>query len=129
MKGRKKAVCLSSPKAYIQVFKYIQVYNDEILCHTDQVHSVPVQQMGNYQDYLKKQPAPLRELETSPARLHTFGNPFKVKVRPKKKKQNIFCARILLVFENYTSIFEESKTDDLKALYYKHMIIRMEGNK
>lgn len=49
--------------------------------------------------------------------------------KAKKKKQNIFCARILLVFENYTSIFEESKTDDLKALYYKHMIIRMEGNK
>lgn len=50
------------------------------LVDDDQVHSVPVQQMGNYQDYLKKQPAPLRELETSPARLHTFGNPFKVKM-------------------------------------------------
>ena len=36
--------------------------------------------MGNYQDYLKKQPPPLRELENAPARLHTFGNPFKVKV-------------------------------------------------
>jgi hypothetical protein len=46
----------------------------------DQAHSIPVQQMGNYQDYLKKQPAALRELETSPTRLHTFGNPFKVKV-------------------------------------------------
>jgi hypothetical protein len=36
--------------------------------------------MGNYQDYLKKQPPPLRELENAPARVHTFGNPFKVKV-------------------------------------------------
>lgn len=85
-KERKKAVCLSSPNACIYVF------NNEIIYHTDQVHSVPVQQMGNYQDYLKKQPAPLRELETSPARLHTFGNPFKVKVRPNK-------SRVLLVQE------------------------------
>ena len=44
----------------------------------DIVHSVPVQQMGNYQEYLKKMPQPLRELETQPVRLHMFGNPFKV---------------------------------------------------
>ena len=44
----------------------------------DQVHSIPVQQMGNYQEYLKKMPASLREIETQPARLHMFGNPFKV---------------------------------------------------
>ncbi|XP_063426619.1 integrator complex subunit 6-like [Mytilus trossulus] len=49
------------------------------LVDEDQAHSIPVQQMGNYQDYLKKQPPPLRELENAPARLHTFGNPFKVK--------------------------------------------------
>ncbi|XP_062585335.1 integrator complex subunit 6-like, partial [Saccostrea cucullata] len=55
-------------------------YHRTKLVDDDQAHSIPVQQMGNYQDYLKKQPAPLRELETSPARLHTFGNPFKVKM-------------------------------------------------
>ena len=45
---------------------------------TDAVHNQPVQQMGNYQQYLKLQPPPLREVDASPARLHTFGNPFKV---------------------------------------------------
>lgn len=48
-------------------------YRDE-----DQIHSLPVAQMGNYQDYLKKQPMPLRELESTPVRQHMFGNPFKI---------------------------------------------------
>ena len=34
--------------------------------------------MGNYQEHLKKQPSPLRELENTPSRVHMFGNPFKV---------------------------------------------------
>ncbi|ELU15043.1 hypothetical protein CAPTEDRAFT_170208 [Capitella teleta] len=42
------------------------------------LHNMSVQDMGNYQEYLKKMPAPLREIETAPARQHTFGNPFKV---------------------------------------------------
>ncbi|KAK3094412.1 hypothetical protein FSP39_001482 [Pinctada imbricata] len=50
------------------------------LVDDDQLHSIPVQQMGNYQDYLKNKPAPLKELESTPARVHTFGNPFKVKM-------------------------------------------------
>lgn len=54
-------------------------YNITKLVDEDEAHSIPVQQMGNYQDYLKKQPPPLRELENAPARVHTFGNPFKVK--------------------------------------------------
>ncbi|ESO86410.1 hypothetical protein LOTGIDRAFT_179396 [Lottia gigantea] len=54
-------------------------YNNTKLVDEDQQHSIPVQQMGNYQEYLRKQPPPLRELENTPARLHTFGNPFKVK--------------------------------------------------
>ena len=37
-----------------------------------------VSQMGNYQDYLKRQPSPLREIETVPVRQHMFGNPFKI---------------------------------------------------
>ncbi|KAF5880278.1 integrator complex subunit 6, partial [Clarias magur] len=45
----------------------------------DQLHSVPIAQMGNYQDFLKLSPAPLREVDPDqPRRLHTFGNPFKL---------------------------------------------------
>lgn len=44
----------------------------------DSIHNIPVQQMGNYQEYLKRMPEPLREIDTQPVRLHTFGNPFKV---------------------------------------------------
>lgn len=44
----------------------------------DFLHSVPVAQMGNYQEYLKAMPSPLREIDPDqPKRLHTFGNPFK----------------------------------------------------
>ncbi len=43
----------------------------------DTRHSLPIAQMGNYQDYLKKQPVPLRELESPPVRQHMFGNPYK----------------------------------------------------
>lgn len=43
--------------------------------------------MGNYQEYLKMMPSPLREIDPDqPKRLHTFGNPFKqdkkVKIDP-----------------------------------------------
>merc|ERR1719285_47812 len=44
---------------------------------SDTRHTLPIAQMGNYQDYLKKQPMPLRELESQPVRQHMFGNPFK----------------------------------------------------
>lgn len=44
----------------------------------DERHRVPISQMGNYQEVLKKQPPALRELESTPTRLHMFGNPFKV---------------------------------------------------
>uniref|UniRef100_A0A3Q3IGN1 VWFA domain-containing protein n=1 Tax=Monopterus albus TaxID=43700 RepID=A0A3Q3IGN1_MONAL len=46
---------------------------------SDQLHSVPVAQMGNYQDFLKAAPQPLRDVDPEqPKRLHTFGNPFKL---------------------------------------------------
>ncbi|CAI9578492.1 unnamed protein product [Staurois parvus] len=45
----------------------------------DHLHSVPIVQMGNYQEYLRNIPSPLRELDADqPRRLHTFGNPFKL---------------------------------------------------
>jgi len=52
--------------------------NTTQLVDSDTRHSLPIGQMGNYQDYLKKQPLPLRELESQPVRQHMFGNPFKI---------------------------------------------------
>ncbi|XP_046654830.1 integrator complex subunit 6-like isoform X2 [Daphnia pulicaria] len=56
------------------------------LAHTklqdeDDVHSMPVGQMGNYQEYLKRIAPPLREIESTPVRQHMFGNPFKIDKR------------------------------------------------
>ncbi|XP_054268815.1 integrator complex subunit 6 [Macrosteles quadrilineatus] len=47
----------------------------------DYMHSMPVSQMGNYQEYLKRMPSPLREVESTPVRQHMFGNPFKIDKR------------------------------------------------
>ncbi|KAL0985605.1 hypothetical protein UPYG_G00159340 [Umbra pygmaea] len=45
----------------------------------DQLHTVPIAQMGNYQDFLKALPQTLRDPDPEqPKRLHTFGNPFKL---------------------------------------------------
>ncbi|XP_041975275.1 integrator complex subunit 6 [Aricia agestis] len=56
------------------------------LAHTrlvdeDSVHSMPVAQMGNYQEYLKRMVPQLREIESQPVRQHMFGNPFKIDKR------------------------------------------------
>jgi len=48
------------------------------LAGAELLHSTSVQNMGNYQEYIKKLPKPMREIETQPSRQHTFGNPFKV---------------------------------------------------
>lgn len=45
------------------------------------LHNMPVGQMGNYQEYLKRMPTPLREIESAPVRQHMFGNPFKIDKR------------------------------------------------
>ncbi|KAF6213160.1 hypothetical protein GE061_010875 [Apolygus lucorum] len=47
----------------------------------DVVHSMPISQMGNYQEYLKKTQPPLKEVESTPVRQHMFGNPFKIDKR------------------------------------------------
>ena len=39
----------------------------------DQRHTIPVQEMGNYQDYLKRMPPPLREVENIPVRCGGWG--------------------------------------------------------
>ncbi|PVD18932.1 hypothetical protein C0Q70_21491 [Pomacea canaliculata] len=69
----------------------------QTLMEQEESHSVPVQQMGNYQEQLKKQPPPLRPIDNQPIRLHTFGNPFKV------NKQNMLMideAEDAVVFGN-----------------------------
>ena len=40
-------------------------------------HSVPIGQMGNYQEHLKRI-NPLREVDTGAVRTQLFGNPFKL---------------------------------------------------
>ncbi|XP_067008212.1 integrator complex subunit 6 isoform X2 [Anabrus simplex] len=51
------------------------------LLDEDHRHSMPVSQMGNYQEYLKNMPPQLREIESTPVRQHMFGNPFKIDKR------------------------------------------------
>lgn len=56
---------------------------------SDFLHSIPVTQMGNYQEYLKLMPSPLREIDPDqPKRLHTFGNPFKQDKKVEKPNAN-----------------------------------------
>jgi len=55
------------------------------LLKDEHLHNVPVGRMGNYHEYLSKATQPLRKIDTTPERVHTFGNPFKVnKVSPRK---------------------------------------------
>lgn len=61
-------------------------------------HQVPIGQMGNYQQHLKKLD-PLRELDTGAVRTQLFGNPFKLE-KPSDKVQllaPVICQTILLV--------------------------------
>lgn len=47
------------------------------LLSRDAGHSLPISEMGNYQDYLKRREQPLKELEPTSHRQHMFGNPYK----------------------------------------------------
>lgn len=64
---------------------------------------MPVGQMGNYQEYLKRIAPPLREIESTPVRQHMFGNPFKI---DKVKLIYDFCSFFLfhwgLTFRDFT---------------------------
>ncbi|CAF1395848.1 unnamed protein product [Adineta steineri] len=46
----------------------------------DSLHSVPIKEMSNYDEYPRThgQAPPLREIDAQPVRQHVFGNPFKV---------------------------------------------------
>lgn len=54
---------------------------DWVALDQDSAHSLPISQMGNYQEYLKRQTPQLREIESAPVRQHMFGNPFKIDKR------------------------------------------------
>ena len=85
MKSQKKDVFLS---IQLQTVLYIHLCSEAlqncskfggwISIFVELLHSTSVQNMGNYQEYVKRLPPPMREIETQPARQHTFGNPFKV---------------------------------------------------
>ena len=71
----KQTMIMSSQKDHTLKLYSICVFSGDL---ADSLHSVPVAQMGNYQEYLKTLASPLREIDPDqPKRLHTFGNPFK----------------------------------------------------
>ena len=75
---------------------------------SDLLHNQPVGTMGNYQEYLKKMPQPLREVEASPARMHTFGNPFKV--------NKVLTSMIIILCVNYSSATFYAASEPLEML-------------
>jgi len=50
--------------------------------------------MGNYQDYLKKMPVPLREIESTPVRQHMFGKNLKSKEKQRTLLENVLAALV-----------------------------------
>ncbi|XP_041482664.1 integrator complex subunit 6-like isoform X1 [Lytechinus variegatus] len=74
-----------------QVFRmranFLQITSNRAVrfMNEDKFHNIPIGEMGNYQEYLKRIPSPLREADPAPARLHTFGNPFKLATEKDKK--------------------------------------------
>ncbi|XP_040580954.1 integrator complex subunit 6-A [Lepeophtheirus salmonis] len=57
---------------------FLKSMRNSKLVDDDTKHSLPIGLMGNYQDFLKHMPPPLREIEDIPIRQHMFGNPFKI---------------------------------------------------
>ncbi|CAF0743272.1 unnamed protein product [Adineta ricciae] len=58
----------------LQPTNYSNIQDDDAL------HSVPIKEMSNYDEYPRAngQAPPLREIDAQPVRQHVFGNPFKV---------------------------------------------------
>lgn len=69
----------------------------------DSAHSLPISQMGNYQEHLKRQTPQLREIESTPVRQHMFGNPFKI---DKRMMVNFFSNIHCFIFEMSTQYFK-----------------------
>ena len=84
------------------------------LVDEDQVHSLPIGQMGNYQDYIKKQPVALREIESAPVRQHMFGNPFKInKNMILDEVVDEVCTKIVLALKAVTFLTVQGFTSAL----------------
>lgn len=92
---------------------YLQPLGRMKLLDDDVTHSLPVNQMGNYQEYLKRMPPPLREIESTPVRQHMFGNPFKIDKRMMVDEADIDLVGSLTV-TNKTPTPKRTATD-LKA--------------
>lgn len=69
------------PLPFHYLFETLLVLFVSVLLAED-LHSLPISQMGNYQEYIKGLEAtgrgPLREVEPQAIRVHAFGNPFKI---------------------------------------------------
>merc|ERR1712127_82088 len=72
----------------------------------DDLHSISIQDMGNYHEYLKNQTQPLRELDPQMVRQHMFGNPFKLV--SKEQRNSLFGA------DEIDEVFEESAENQLQ---------------
>lgn len=64
----------------LQFFRLSSTTNSNNQCreNSEEEHNTSIAQMGDYQEHLK-QFKPLREVDPSQVRVHTFGNPFKLK--------------------------------------------------
>jgi integrator complex subunit 6 len=69
------------------------------LVDDDSKHSLPISQMGNYQDYLKKMPVPLREIESTPVRQHMFGKNINFKEKQRVLLINVLAALVFNFFD------------------------------
>lgn len=72
----------------------------------DDLHSISIQDMGNYHEYLKNQVQPLRELDPQKVRQHMFGNPFKLVSQ--EQRNSMFGA------DEIDEVFEESAENQLQ---------------
>lgn len=74
--------CLTAPLIFVVADITLLFFFRSVVLFLEDLHSLPVGQMGNYQDYVKGLEAigrgPLREVEPQAIRVHAFGNPFKI---------------------------------------------------
>ena len=73
----------------------------------DDLHSISIQDMGNYHEYLKNQAQPLREIDPQMVRQHMFGNPFKLV--SKEQRSSMFG------MDEIDEVFEESAENQLQS--------------
>lgn len=89
-----------SVRSRLDVLLFFPFFDKASVSLPDQLHSVPIAQMGNYQDFLKAAPQPLRDADPEqPKRLHTFGNPFKL-----DKKASLFFTLLVFLLVTMTNV-------------------------